>query len=84
MMEQAKFLQKTYRFKSFVIGSGNPFRFIGQLIHQIVEENINIEILAIRSRVDWVNKNKRTLLKIVGLALKNNFMISLQPLVLLS
>jgi len=71
-------LQKTYGFKSFVIGSENPFRFIEQLIHQMVEENINIEILAIRSRVDWVNKNKRTLLKIVGLAKKNNFMINLQ------
>jgi hypothetical protein len=63
-----------------VLGSENPFRFIEQLIHQMVEENINIEILAIRSRVDWVNKNKRTLLKIVGLAKKNNFMISLQQL----
>ena len=28
LMEQAKFLQKTYGFKSFVIGSENPFRFI--------------------------------------------------------
>jgi hypothetical protein len=46
----------------------------------MAEENINIEILAIRSRVDWVNKNKRTLLKIVGLAKKNNFVISLQQL----
>jgi len=80
LMEQAKFLQKTYGFKSFVIGSENPFRFIEQLIHQMVEENINIEILAIRSRVDWVNKNKRTLQKIVGIAKKNNFMISLQQL----
>lgn len=80
LMEQAKFLQKTYRFKSFVIGSENPFRFIEQLIHRMVEESINIEILAIRSRVDWVNKNKKTLLKIVGLAKKNNFMISLQQL----
>jgi hypothetical protein len=80
LMEQAKFLQKTYGFKSFVIGSENPFRFIEQLIHQMAQENINIEILAIRSRVDWVNKNKRILLKIVGLAKKNNFMISLQQL----
>jgi hypothetical protein len=80
LMEQAKFLQKTYGFKSFVVGCENPFRFIEQLIHQMVEENINIEILAMRSRVDWVNKNKRTLLKIVGLAKKNNFMISLQQL----
>jgi len=80
LMEQAKFLQKTYGFRSFVVGSENPFRFIEQLIHQMVQENINIEILAIRSRVDWVNKNKRTLLKIVGLAKKNNFVISLQQL----
>jgi hypothetical protein len=69
-MEQVHFLQKTYRFKSFVIGSENPFRFIEQLINQMLAENINIEILAMRSRVDWVNKNKRTLLKIVGLAKK--------------
>ena len=80
LMEQARFLQKTYRFKSFVIGSENPFRFIEQLIHQMVKENINIEVLAIRSRVDWVNKNERTLLKITGLAKKNNFVISLQQL----
>ena len=80
LMEQAKFLQKTYGFKSFVIGSENPFRFIEQLIHQMVEENINIEILAIRSRVDWANKNKKILFKIVGLAKRNNFMISLQQL----
>ncbi|MDP1853292.1 MAG: hypothetical protein Q8L26_03710 [Candidatus Omnitrophota bacterium] len=80
LIEQAKFLQKTYGFKSFVIGSENPFRFIEQLIHKIVKENINLEILAIRSRVDWVNKNKRTLLKVVGLAKKNNFAISLQQL----
>jgi hypothetical protein len=79
-MEQAKFLQRKYGFKSFVIGSENPFRFIKQLIHQVVKENISIEILAIRSRVDLVNKNRRTLLKIVGLAKKNNFMISLQQL----
>ena len=69
-MEQAKFLQKTYGFKSFVVGSENPFRFIEQLIHQMVKENINIEIVAIRSRADWVNKNKRTLLKIVSIAKK--------------
>ncbi|MCX5697231.1 MAG: hypothetical protein NTU54_04610 [Candidatus Omnitrophica bacterium] len=80
LMEQIHFLQKTYRFKSFAIVSEYPFRFIEQLIHQMVEENIDIEILAIRSRVDWANKNKRTLLKIVGLAKKNNFMISLQQL----
>jgi len=80
LMEQAQFLQKTYGFKSFVIGSENPFRFIEQLIIQMVQENINIEILAIRSRVDWVNKNKRTLLKIVEIAKKNDFMISLQQL----
>ena len=69
-MEQVRFLQKTYRFKSFVIGSENPFRFIEQLIHRMLKENINIKILAIRSRVDWVNKNKRKLLKIVSLAKK--------------
>ena len=80
LIEQARFLQKTYGFKSFVIGSENPFRFIEQLIHQMLEENINMEILAIRSRVDWVNKNKGTLLKIAGLAKKNNFVISLQQL----
>ncbi|MGA2775397.1 MAG: hypothetical protein ABSE81_04990 [Candidatus Omnitrophota bacterium] len=80
LMEQIHFLQKTYKFKSFVVGSKNPFRFIEQLIHQMVEENINIETLAIRSRVDWVNKNKRILLKIVALAKRNNFVISLQQL----
>ena len=80
LMKQVHFLQKTYGFKSFVIGSENPFRFIEQLIHRMLKENINIEILAIRSRVDWVNKNQRTLLKIVGLAKKNNFVISLQQL----
>lgn len=80
LVEQAKFLQKTYGFKSFVIGSENPFRFIEQLIHQMAQENIAIEILAIRSRVDWVNKNKRTLLKIAAIAKKNNFVISLQQL----
>jgi len=80
LMEQAKFLQKTYGFKSFVIGSENPFRFIEQLIHQMLKENINIELLAIRSRVDWANKNKKTLFKVVGLAKKNNFIISLQQL----
>lgn len=80
LMDQVYFLQKTYGFKSFVIGSENPFRFIEQLIHRMVKENINIEILAMRSRVDWVNKNKRILLKIVSLAKKNNFVISLQQL----
>jgi len=80
LIEQARFLQKTYGFKSFVIGSENPFRFIEQLIYKMVKENISLEILAIRSRVDWVNKNKGTLLKIVGLAKKNNFVISLQQL----
>ena len=80
LMEQVRFLQKTYGFKSFVIGSENPFRFIEPLIQQMVKENISIEILAIRSRVDWVNKNKRTLFKIVGLAKKNNFVLSLQQL----
>ena len=80
LMEQVRFLQKTYKFKSFVVGSENPFRFIEPLIHQMLKENIGIGVLAIRSRVDWVNKNKRTLLKIVGLAKKNNFVISLQQL----
>lgn len=80
LMEQVHFLQKTYGFKSFVVGSENPFRFIEQLIHQMMEENINLEILAIRSRVDWVNKNKRTLFKIVGLAKKYHFTIRLQQL----
>ena len=80
LIEQAGFLQKKYGFKSFVIGSENPFRFIEQLIHQMLKENVNLEILAIRSRVDWVNKNKKTLIKIVGLAKKNNFVISLQQL----
>jgi hypothetical protein len=46
----------------------------------MVEENINIKILAIRSRVDWVNKNKKILFKIVDLAKKDNFVISLQQL----
>jgi radical SAM superfamily enzyme YgiQ (UPF0313 family) len=80
LMEQIRFLQKTYGFKSFVVGSENPFRFIEQLIYRIAKENIDIEILAIRSRVDWVNKNRRILQRIVGLAKKNNFMISLQQL----
>lgn len=80
LIEQAKFLQKIYGFKSFVIGSENPFRFIEQLIHQMVKENISLGVLAIRSRVDWVNKNKRILFKIVGLAKNNNFVISLQQL----
>ena len=80
LMEQVKFLQKKYGFKSFVIGSENPFRFIEQLIHQMAEEHISIEMLAIRSRVDWVNKNKRTLHTILGLAKKNKFKISLQQL----
>jgi hypothetical protein len=30
--------------------------------------------------VDWVNKNQRTLFRIIGLAKKNNFVISLQQL----
>jgi len=80
LIEQARFLQKTYGFKSFVIGSENPFRFIEQLVHKMEKENITIEILALRSRVDWVNANKKTLLKIVGLAKKHNFVISLQQL----
>jgi len=80
LMEQIKFLQKTYKFKSFVIGSENPFRFIEPLIHQMLKENIDMDILAIRSRVDWVNKNIKTMFKIVGLAKKNNFMICLQQL----
>ncbi len=80
LMEQIRFLQKKYRFKSFVIGSENPFRFIKQLIHQMVKENILIEILAIRSRIDWVNKNKSVLRNIVNAAKKNNFTISLQQL----
>ena len=80
LMKQIRFLQKAYKFKSFVIGSENPFRFIEQLIRQIMEEQIDIEILAIRSRVDWVNKNKRILRKVAGLAKKNNFTISLQQL----
>lgn len=80
LMEQVRFLQKTYGFKSFVVGSENPFRFIEELIRQMLEANIDIEILAIRSRVDWVNKNKKVLLKIVDTAKKNNFTISLQQL----
>ena len=80
LMEQVHYLQKTYGFKSFVVGSENPFRFIEPLIKQMIKENTNIKVLAIRSRVDWVNKNKRTLIKIVGLAKKNDFMISLQQL----
>ena len=80
LMEQAKFLQKKYGFKSFVIGSENPFRFIKQFVHRMVEENISIDILAIRSRVDWVNKNKSVLLNVIEVAKKNNFRISLQQL----
>jgi radical SAM superfamily enzyme YgiQ (UPF0313 family) len=80
MMAQARFLQKTYGFKSFVIGSENPFRFIEQLIHQMVKEHIRLEILAIRSRVDWVNKNKRALLRMVEVAKKKDFTISVQQL----
>lgn len=80
LIGQARFLQNTYGFKSFGIGSEYPFRFIKQLIHQMVKENIAIEMLAIRSRADWVNKNKRTLRTIVGLAIKHDFVISLQQL----
>jgi len=80
LIEQAGFLQKTYGFKSFAIGSENPFRFIEQFIRRMNEENISIETLAIRSRVDWVNKNKNVLFKIIEVAKKNNFMISLQQL----
>ena len=61
-MEQVKFLHKEYGFKSFVIGSENPFRFIKQLIKQMVKENIARGI-SNTSRVDWVNKNKGMLLK---------------------
>jgi radical SAM superfamily enzyme YgiQ (UPF0313 family) len=80
LMEQARFLQNKYGFKSFVVGSENPFRFVEQLIHQMLKENISLKILAIRSRVDWVNKNRRILLKIVGLAKEYNFTIRLQQL----
>lgn len=80
LMKQARFLQAAYRFKSFVIGSENPFRFVERLIHQMIKEHMRIEILAIRSRVDWVNKNRKILFKIIGLAKKNNFVISLQQL----
>ena len=80
LIEQARFLQKTYRFKSFTIGSENPFRFLKQFIYRMAQENISIEMLAIRSRVDLVNKNKNLLLNIIETAKKNNFMISLQQL----
>ena len=80
VVAQAKFLQKEYGFKSFVVGSENPFRFIAQLIQQMIKENIRIEMLAIRSRVDWVNKNKKVLLGILDTAKKNKFKISLQQL----
>ncbi|HTZ11265.1 MAG TPA: hypothetical protein VMD04_02655 [Candidatus Margulisiibacteriota bacterium] len=80
LIEQVKFLQETYGCKSFVIGSENPFRFIEKLIQQMLEKHIKMEILALRSRVDWVNKNKSILFKIVGLAKKHDFRISLQQL----
>ena len=80
LMEQVIFLQRKYGFKSFVVGSENPFRFIKQLIDRMVKEKISIKILAIRSRVDLVNKNKRLLFDIVSVAKKNNFKISLQQL----
>ncbi|MCX5712035.1 MAG: hypothetical protein NTY47_03055, partial [Candidatus Omnitrophica bacterium] len=80
LMEQASFLQKEYKFKSFVIGSENPFRFVEQLISRMLKDNIKIEVLAIRSRVDWVNKYRKILLKIIKIAKKHNFVISLQQL----
>jgi hypothetical protein len=80
LIEQAGFLQKTYGFQSFTIGSENPFRFIKQFVHRMAEENISIEMLAIRSRVDWVNKNKSVLFNVIEIAKKNNFRISLQQL----
>lgn len=80
LMEQIRYLQKTYGFESFVVGSENPFRFIERLIRRILAENIKIRILAIRSRVDWVNRNRKTLLKAVNMAKRNNFVISLQQL----
>jgi len=80
LMQQVRFLQKEYGFKSFVIGSEYPFRFAEQLIREMLKENIHIEKLAIRSRVDWVNKNKKVLFNILELAKDNDFIISLQQL----
>ncbi|MDP2912214.1 MAG: hypothetical protein Q8N76_07790 [Candidatus Omnitrophota bacterium] len=80
LMKQVRFLQKKYRFKRFAIGSENPFRFIEKLINKMLKEDIEIEWLAMRSRADWVNKNKRTLFAMIDLAKKYNFKIILNQL----
>lgn len=80
LMDQIRFLQEKYGFENFSIGSENPFRFIIKLINRMLKENIRIGEIAIRSRVDWVNKNKIILLSIINLAKRNNFKFCLQQL----
>ncbi|HNX80527.1 MAG TPA: hypothetical protein PKL77_00070 [Candidatus Omnitrophota bacterium] len=80
LMGQIRFLQKVYGFTGFVVGSEYPFRFIVQLINRLIQENISLGLLALRSRADWVNKNKRVLFQVVGLAQKHDFVVSLQQL----
>jgi len=80
LIEQASFLQKNYGFKSFVIGSENPFRFLKPLISRLIQENVKLKMLAIRSRVDWVNQNENLLIDVLKAAKKHDFKISLQQL----
>jgi hypothetical protein len=80
LMKQIIFLQGKYGFKRFSIESENPFRFIIKLINQMLKENIAIEEIAIRSRVDLCNKNRRILHGIINLAKKYKFNFCLRQL----
>jgi len=75
LISQMWYLQKEYGFDKFSIGSEYPFRFLINLINRIFEEKTRLKQINIRSRVDWLLKSEKKLIKALDLAVKLGFKI---------
>jgi tetratricopeptide (TPR) repeat protein len=80
LIDQMRYLQKEYGFDKFSIGSEYPFRFLVSLINQIFEEKIRLKQINIRSRINWLLKSEKALIKALNLAVKHGFKITIWQL----
>ncbi|MBU0678009.1 MAG: hypothetical protein KJ626_07810 [Verrucomicrobia bacterium] len=77
LLEQMTYLQETYGFDRFAIGSEQPFRFLQQLLQQTLERGLTLRQLRIRSRVEWVLRSQKTLREALEMAREKGFQIAL-------
>lgn len=80
LIRQMQYLQKEYDFDRFSIGSEYPFRFLISLINRINEEKIRLRQINIRSRLDWLLKSEKILIKALDLAVKFGFRLTIWQL----